>query len=29
VPELRLGLQQYFEFYNHQRLHQSIVDPRI
>ena len=24
VPELRLGLQQYFEFYNHQRLHQSL-----
>ena len=24
VPELRFGLKQYFEFYNQQRLHQSL-----
>jgi putative transposase len=24
VPELRFGLTQYFEFYNQQRLHQSL-----
>ncbi len=25
VPELEVGLQQYFHFYNHERLHQSLA----
>jgi putative transposase len=24
VPELRRGLERYFEFYNQERLHQSL-----
>jgi putative transposase len=24
VPEAMLGLQRYFDFYNHQRLHQAL-----